>query len=107
MADIDLDATISSGRMWPERSTERPIPVDSNLQERVLDVLCEDGADRASILGETRLASIIDSLKMIELVETLEDSVGRHIPDDQITEENFSSVSAICRMANRLSEGQA
>jgi acyl carrier protein len=50
---------------------------------------------------------MIDSLKIIELVEVLEESTGRRVPDDEITEENFSSVSAISRMASRLTEGRA
>ena len=78
---------------------------ESQLRERILDVVCENGVDRAAVLANQQLASKIDSLKLLELIEVLEDSLARPIPEAELTEENFSSVPVLLQMANRLAQG--
>jgi acyl carrier protein len=78
---------------------------ESQLREKILDVVCENGIDRQSVLATQQLAGKIDSLKLLELIEVLEDSLCRAIPEEELTEENFSSVPVLLQMANRLSQG--
>jgi len=78
---------------------------ESQLRERILDVVCDNGLDRESVLTGQQLAAKIDSLKLLELIEVLEDSIRRPIPEEELTEENFSSVPVLLQMANRLSGG--
>jgi len=78
---------------------------ESQLRERILDVICENGIERESVLSGQQLAAKIDSLKLLELIEVLEDSIHRPIPEEELTEENFSSVPVLLQMANRLSQG--
>jgi acyl carrier protein len=78
---------------------------ESQLREKILDVVCENGVDRASVLATQQLAGKIDSLKLLELIEVLEDSIRSPIPEEELTEENFSSVPVLLQMANRLSQG--
>src|SRR6185503_6511074 len=78
---------------------------ESQLREKILDVVCENGVDRQSILASQQLAGKIDSLKLLELIEVLEDSISRPIPEEELTEDNFSSVPVILQMANRLAQG--
>jgi acyl carrier protein len=78
---------------------------ESQLREKILDVVCENGVDRQSILANQQLAGKIDSLKLLELIEVLEDSLCRPIPEEELTEENFSSVPVMLKMANRLAQG--
>ena len=42
---------------------------ESQLRERILDVVCENGVDRASVLATQQLAGKIDSLKLLEVIE--------------------------------------
>ena len=77
---------------------------ESQLREKILDVVCENGVDRASVLASQQLAAKIDSLKLLELIEVLEDSLHRRIPEEELTEENFSSVPVLLQMANRLAQ---
>jgi hypothetical protein len=44
-------------------------------------------------------------LKLLELIEVLEDSIHRPIPEEELTEDNFSSVPVLLKMANRLAQG--
>jgi acyl carrier protein len=78
---------------------------ESQLREKILDVVCTNGVDRASVLASQQLAGKIDSLKLLELIEVLEDSLRCSIPEEELTEENFSSVPVLLQMANRLSQG--
>jgi len=78
---------------------------ESQLREKILDVVCENGVDRESVLAGQQLAAKIDSLKLLELIEVLEDSIHRPIPEEELTEENFSSVPVLLQMANRLAAG--
>jgi acyl carrier protein len=78
---------------------------ESQLREKILDVVCENGVDRQSILASQQLAGKIDSLKLLELIEVLEDSISRPIPEEELTEDNFSSVPVILKMVNRLAQG--
>lgn len=78
---------------------------EMQLRDRILDVVCENGVDRASVLATQQLAGKIDSLKLLELIEVLEDTLHRPIPEEELTEENFSSVPVLLQMANRLAQG--
>jgi acyl carrier protein len=78
---------------------------ESQLREKILDVVCENGVDRASVLATQQLAGKIDSLKLLEVIEVLESSLGCSIPEEELTEANFSSVPVLLQMANRLSQG--
>ena len=78
---------------------------ESQLREKILDVVCDNGVDRAAVLASQQLAGKIDSLKLLELIEVLEDSLRCPIPEEELTEENFSSVPVLLQMANRLSQG--
>jgi acyl carrier protein len=78
---------------------------ESQLRERILDVVCDNGMDRASVLASQQLAGKIDSLKLLEVIEVLESSLGCAIPEEELTEANFSSVPVLLQMANRLSQG--
>jgi acyl carrier protein len=78
---------------------------ESELRERILEVVCENGVDRDSVISGQKLAAEIDSLKLLELIEVLEDSLHRRIPEAELTEANFSSVPVILQMANRLAQG--
>jgi acyl carrier protein len=78
---------------------------ESQLREKILDVVCENGVDRASVLTTQQLAGKIDSLKLLEVIEVLESSLGCSIPEEELTEANFSSVPVLLQMASRLSQG--
>lgn len=78
---------------------------ESLLREKILDVVCENGVDRASVLTTQQLAGKIDSLKLLEVIEVLESSLGCSIPEEELTEANFSSVPVLLQMASRLSQG--
>ena len=78
---------------------------ESELRERILEVVCENGVDRDSVISGQKLAAEIDSLKLLELIEVLEDSLHQRIPEAELTEANFSSVPVILQMANRLAQG--
>jgi acyl carrier protein len=78
---------------------------ENELRERILDVVCENGVDRESVIAGQKLAAEIDSLKLLELIEVLEDSLHRRIPEAELTEENFSSVPVLLQMASRLAQG--
>jgi acyl carrier protein len=78
---------------------------ESQLREKILDVVCENGVDRASVLATQQLAGKIDSLKLLEVIEVLESSLGCSIPEEELTEAIFSSVPVLLKMANRLSQG--
>jgi acyl carrier protein len=80
--------------------------IENDLREKILDVLCENGIDREAILSG-QLSSSIDSLKLLELIEVLEDGLHHRIPEAELTEENFSSVPALLKLADRISEGAA
>ncbi len=80
--------------------------MENDLREKILDVLCENGVDREAVLSG-RLSSSIDSLKLLELIEVLEDGLHHRIPETELTEENFSTVPALMKMAGRISEGAA
>ena len=78
---------------------------ESLLREKILDVVCENGVDRVSVLATQQLAGKIDSLKLLEVIEVLESSLGCSIPEEELTEANFSSVPVLLQMASRLSQG--
>jgi acyl carrier protein len=78
---------------------------ENDLREKILEVVCENGVDRESIMAGQQLAAKIDSLKLLELIEVLEDSLHCRIPETELTEENFSSVPVLLQMANRLAQG--
>jgi acyl carrier protein len=73
-----------------------------HLRESIVAVLCKDGADPASILAERKLASLIDSLQIVEIVDLVEESLGGPIPQSELTDENFNSVDSLLAMAQRL-----
>lgn len=77
---------------------------EMQLRDKILDVVCENGVDRESVLATQQLAGKIDSLKLLELIEVLEDSLRRRIPEEELTEENFSSVPVLLQMASRLAQ---
>jgi acyl carrier protein len=81
--------------------------METEVRERILAVLCEDGVDREKALAEQNLAALIDSLKLLELTAVLEDCLHRTIPDAELTEQNFMSVPALMKMVGRLSAGAA
>jgi acyl carrier protein len=78
---------------------------ENQLRDKILDLVCENGIDRESMLKGSQLAARIDSLKLLELIEVLEESIRRPIPEEELTEANFSSVPVLLQMANRLSQG--
>ena len=80
--------------------------IENDLREKILDVLCENSLDREAVLSG-HLSSSIDSLKLLELIEVLEDGLHCRIPERELTEENFSSVPALLKMVDRISEGAA
>jgi acyl carrier protein len=75
------------------------------LRERILEVVCENGADRDSVLTANGMAGRIDSLKLLQLIEVLESSLHIRIPEEELTEQNFASVPVLLKMATRLSQG--
>ena len=80
--------------------------ITNELREKLLDVLCENGADRQAVMSG-QLTSSMDSLKLLEVIEVLEDGLHYRIPEAELTEENFSSVPALLKMAGRLVQGAA
>lgn len=80
--------------------------MDENaLRERILEVVCENGVDRESVLAANGMAGKIDSLKLLELIEVLESSLHIRIPEEELTEQNFASVPVLLKMASRVSQG--
>jgi len=77
--------------------------LENELREKLLDVLCESGIDRQAVMSG-RLASSMDSLKLLEVIEVLEDGLHHRIPEAELTEENFSSVPALLKMAGRIAQ---
>jgi len=59
-------------------------------------VLTEDSA----LLEE----GLLDSMKVVQLVSLLEDLLGRPLPVDEVTAENFESPKRIATMIQRLQE---
>ncbi len=59
-------------------------------------VLTEDSA----LLEE----GLLDSMKVVQLVTLLEDLLGRPLPIDEVTAENFESPKRIAAMIRRLRE---
>jgi acyl carrier protein len=78
---------------------------ETQLRERILEVVCENGVDRDSVLAGQNIAGKIDSLKLLELIEVLESSLHIRIPEKELTEENFASVPVLLKMASRLGQG--
>ena len=58
-----------------------------------------------SVLASQQLAGKIDLLKLLEVIEVLESSLGCSIPEEELTEANFSSVPVLLQMASRVSQG--
>ena len=77
-----------------------------DLQERLLDTICTNGIDRASVLAHRNLSALMDSLTLLEVVEVLEDYLNRDLPETELTEQNFNSVPTILNLANRLANGE-
>ena len=71
----------------------------STIREFVLDRLAPTSG-RSEIADDDDLidSGIIDSLGIFQLVAFLEESFGVSIGDEEITPENFASVSAIERL---------
>ena len=80
--------------------------IENDLREKLLDVLCESGIDRQAALSG-HLTTSMDSLKLLEVIEVLEDGLHHRIPEAELTEENFSSVPALLKMAGRLAQRAA
>jgi len=59
-------------------------------------VLTED----SSLLEE----GLLDSMKVVQLVSLLEDMLGRPLPSDEMTAENFETPKKISAMIQRLRE---
>ena len=76
---------------------------ETALRERILEVVCENGVDRDSALRTNGMAGRIDSLKLLQLIEVLESSLQIRIPENELTEQNFTSVPVLLQMASRLS----
>ena len=64
------------------------------LHDELEIVLTED-----SVLLEEGL---LDSMKVVQLVSLLEDMLGRPLPIDEVTAENFESPKRIAAMIRRL-----
>lgn len=47
---------------------------------------------------------LLDSMKVVQLVSLLEDLLGRPLPSDEVTAENFESPKRITAMIRRLRE---
>lgn len=77
---------------------------ETALRERILEVVCENGVDRDSVLNANGMAGRIDSLKLLQLIEVLESSLQIRIPEEELTEQNFASVPVLLKMAGRLSQ---
>jgi len=80
--------------------------IENDLREKLLDVICEPGLDRDAVMSG-HLASSIDSLKLLEVIEVLEDGLHNRIPETELTEENFASLPALLKMADRLAQKAA
>lgn len=55
--------------------------------------------ERVPIRRNTRLfeRGIIDSMRVVDLIAFVESRIGRRVPDEMITLENFRSIDAISR----------
>jgi acyl carrier protein len=58
------------------------------------DILLEDDADLLTL-------GVIDSLGFVELVEEVQSRFGIDVSDQEITEENFGSITGIARFVDR------
>jgi acyl carrier protein len=49
---------------------------------------------------------LLDSLSLLQLMLFIEEQSGVHVPDDEVTLENFRTVSSIGAMVQRLRQAQ-
>jgi methoxymalonate biosynthesis acyl carrier protein len=52
-------------------------------------------------------SGLIDSLVLLEVVNHVEKQTGARVPDDQVTHDNFETVSAIAALVRRLTRQDA
>jgi len=72
--------------------------MENDLREKILDVLCENGVDREAVLSG-RLSSSIDSPKTVGAYRSLGGRLHHAFRETELTEENFSTVPALLKMA--------
>jgi acyl carrier protein len=73
------------------------------LRSRIIEVLSAED-DPALLPNEHHLASAIDSLQLLEIIEIIEQWIDGSIPQAELTEDNFNSIDALLNMAIRLSK---
>lgn len=79
--------------------------VNDKLVKVLRDHLPEAGDDRPLASEDELVALGIDSLRLVELIIGLEESLNIVIPDDEMTAENFSTVGSVSSLVERLGVG--
>lgn len=81
---------------------------NGSFRSRVRELLLSRGVDAAIIDGPqgSQLASaqVLGSLVLLEVLFLVEEHLGRDLGEEELTNENFDSLDAICALAG---EGQA
>lgn len=73
------------------------------MEQKVLEVLSTEYPEIDFTSSETLVDDgILDSLTITEIIATLSMEFGITIPYDDITEENFNSISGLAKMIERL-----
>lgn len=79
--------------------------VNEKLQKVLHDHLPEADADKPLGLEDELVSLGIDSLRLVELIIGLEESLDIVIPDEEMTAKNFSTVGTVTALVDRLSAG--
>lgn len=81
----------------------------SDLREQLQRELVSRLKIRRAIDGETPLFSggLLDSLSVLDVVTLIEEVIGKPVPPEDITLENFDTVSRIAGFAARLRDAGA
>jgi acyl carrier protein len=77
------------------------------LKRSIVELIEANLAGRASRVQVTETtplieAGLIDSIGLMQIVAHIEERTGVHVPDDEITPDNFATVATIDAMVSRL-----
>ena len=73
------------------------------MKDKVLEILQNECPDVDFTASEELVADgVLDSLTVTDIIVALTMEFGVRIPYEEVTEENFNSVDAICDMLTRL-----
>ncbi len=78
------------------------------MEEKILAIIKENAGDHVDWMNEDKIVDkeLIDSLDMVAIIGELSDEFDIEISADEMTPENFNSISAIVAMVSRLNEEQ-